>query len=86
LRLLIDDWHITGRDELLLAFAAHHARPAFVDDFGAGFVVPPLQALFDCYWNSPAVYPLRLHVRRLSGQARRGRAWRRADGDQCHLQ
>jgi cardiolipin synthase C len=29
-----------------------------VDAFAVGFVVPPLQALFDRYWNSPVVYPL----------------------------
>jgi cardiolipin synthase C len=33
-----------------------------VDAFVVGFVVPPLQALFDRYWNSPAVYPLRAIV------------------------
>ena len=29
-----------------------------VDAFTAGFVVAPLQELFDRYWNSPSVYPL----------------------------
>jgi len=29
-----------------------------VDAFVVGFVVAPLQALFDRYWNSPAVFPL----------------------------
>ena len=29
-----------------------------VDAFAVGFVVPPLQELFDRYWNSDAVYPL----------------------------
>jgi putative cardiolipin synthase len=33
-----------------------------VDAFAVGFVVPPLQALFDRYWNSPAVYPLQAIV------------------------
>jgi cardiolipin synthase C len=33
-----------------------------VDAFTVGFVVPPLQALFDRYWNSPAVYPLQAIV------------------------
>ena len=29
-----------------------------VDAFTIGFIVPPLQALFDRYWNSDPVYPL----------------------------
>jgi len=29
-----------------------------VDAFAVGFVVPPLQGLFDRYWNSDAVFPL----------------------------
>ena len=29
-----------------------------VDAFAVGWVVPPLQALFDRYWNADAVYPL----------------------------
>jgi putative cardiolipin synthase len=29
-----------------------------VDAFTVGFIVPPLQALFDRYWNSAASYPL----------------------------
>ncbi|MDP9108880.1 MAG: phospholipase D-like domain-containing protein, partial [Pseudomonadota bacterium] len=29
-----------------------------VDAFTVGFIVPPLQALFDRYWNSAAAYPL----------------------------
>ncbi len=29
-----------------------------VDAFAVGFVVAPLQGLFDRYWNAPAVYPL----------------------------
>jgi putative cardiolipin synthase len=33
-----------------------------VDAFAVGFVVPPLQALFDRYWNSDAVYPLQAIV------------------------
>ena len=33
-----------------------------IDAFVVGFVVPPLQALFDRYWNSPAVYPLQAVV------------------------
>ena len=33
-----------------------------VDAFAVGFVVPPFQALFDRYWNSPAVYPLQTIV------------------------
>jgi len=30
-----------------------------VDAFTIGFIVPPLQALFDRYWNSDPVYPLK---------------------------
>ncbi len=33
-----------------------------VDAFAVGFVVPPFQALFDRYRNSPAVYPLQTIV------------------------
>jgi putative cardiolipin synthase len=29
-----------------------------VDAFTVGFIIPPLQALFDRYWNSDPVYPL----------------------------
>jgi putative cardiolipin synthase len=34
-----------------------------VDAFAVGFVVGPLQGLFDRYWNSDAVYPLRAIAR-----------------------
>ena len=34
-----------------------------VDAFAVGFVVGPLQGLFDRYWNSDAVYPLHAIVR-----------------------
>lgn len=34
-----------------------------VDAFTTGWIVPPLQFLFDRYWNSAAVYPLKAIVR-----------------------
>ena len=34
-----------------------------VDAFTVGFILPPLQALFDRYWNSSAAYPLRALAR-----------------------
>ena len=34
-----------------------------VDAFAVGWVVPPLQALFDRYWNADAVYPLETMAR-----------------------
>jgi putative cardiolipin synthase len=43
-----------------------------VDAFTVGFVVEPLQALFDRYWNADAVYPLQVVTRsELSAEALR---------------
>jgi putative cardiolipin synthase len=40
-----------------------------VDAFTAGFIIPPLQALFDRYWNSDPVYPLKAIARTDLSQA-----------------
>ncbi len=45
-----------------------------VDAFTVGFVVPPLQELFDRYWNSDPVYPI-LSVTRSRASAAELRAW-----------
>jgi putative cardiolipin synthase len=40
-----------------------------VDVFSVGFIVEPLAALFDRYWNSDAVYPLRAVTRSARSEA-----------------
>ena len=45
-----------------------------VDVFTVGFIVEPLQALFDRYWNSDAVYPLQAVTRSARSDAEL-RAW-----------
>ena len=40
-----------------------------VDAFAVGWVVPPLQALFDRYWNADAVYPLEAIARSVATPA-----------------
>jgi putative cardiolipin synthase len=45
-----------------------------VDAFAVGFVLPPLQELFDRYWNSDPVYPIHAVTRSRSSDAEL-RAW-----------
>ena len=40
-----------------------------VDAFAVGWIVPPLQALFDRYWNADAVYPLEAIARSVATPA-----------------